>query len=163
MLEKAHNQFKVRGGRAIKMAAALCVAGGLSAAGLAFWCGNTEVLSQVTGVNPTAVSEGQQVNNVLCEQGTICTTDNYNYGCDFLMGAIGAPCSEVTSGPSYNYSCNSLYPMAGAVCYQWTVSPCVTYTTGTCTNTTGGNPYCDTDYGTTRQVSTYEFCVQEYP
>ena len=147
-------------------AARKALAGAICAVGLGVWLGGPAALAQVTGVNPTPVGEGQTVNNVLCEQGQLCTTANYNVGCPNAIDGFfgGAPCSQVNTVPRYNYSCSRIYPEKGAVCFQWTVSPCVTYWQSHGTKSIGLVPYCDVNSASTlKQTGDYTFCIQENP
>lgn len=91
VLQKVHNQFKVRGGRAIKMAAALCAAGVV--AGVA----GGVVLAQLTGRNPASQSEvteyGPCTNLVPC-------VDPASLACATLPSSItlGVPGGTANSG-----------------------------------------------------------------
>lgn len=90
VLRKVHNQFKARGGRAIKIAAALCVAG--LVAGVA----GDVALAQVGGGNPTVGAEAGSVcskdvgvipcwsdpRTIDCNSDTMCPVDNAPAGCD---------------------------------------------------------------------------------
>ncbi len=116
VLQKVQNRFKVRGGRAIKMAAALCVAG--LVAGVA----GGVALAQVGGPNPVPVSEGQSV--VCCVPLLGCKQPCQNYPGGGWFNP-GSSTDEMAAGPDTNCA-----PVTGVTnnpgtCHNGTV-PCGT-------------------------------------
>lgn len=92
VIQKVHYQFKARGGRAVKMAAALCVAGVV--AGIA----GGVALAQVGGGNPTPNTE--TVNIQCCESVAGCPQPCQNYGPGTPLNQ-GASTDVIASGPGW--------------------------------------------------------------